>query len=70
MRDLYDLSAAEKNEHLEIASYETLIMLERKLDLPMDVRQKLDDNLEEEQQTKKQLEAMADDSAVRKSLQD
>ncbi|AHG01754.1 hypothetical protein HALLA_00250 (plasmid) [Halostagnicola larsenii XH-48] len=30
----------------------------------------LDDNLEEEQQTKKQLEAMADDSAVRKSLQD
>lgn len=66
MRDLHDLGAAAKNEHLEIASYENLIMLARKLDLPMDVRQNLDDNLDEEQQTKKQLKAMADDSAVRK----
>ena len=64
MSDLYDLGAGVKNEHLEIASYEVLIQLARKLDLPMDVRDRLDQNLDEEQQTKKQLKALGEDSTV------
>ena len=66
VRDLHDLGAAAKTEHLEIAGYENLLMLARKLDLDRDVRELLEENLEEEQQTKKQLKAMADDSTVRK----
>lgn len=66
LRDLYDLGAASKTEHLEIAGYENLLMLARKLDLSRGIRNNLEDNLDEEQQTKKQLKAMADDSAVRK----
>lgn len=66
MRDIHDLGAAAKNEHLEIAGYENLIMLARKLDLSNGIRSLLDQNLEEEQQTKKQLKAMADDSTARK----
>lgn len=65
LRDVTNLDAAAKNEHLEIAGYENLLMLARKLDLSRDVRDLLEDNLDEEQQTKKQLKAMADDSAVR-----
>lgn len=65
LRDVTNLGAAAKNEHLEIAGYENLLMLARKLDLSRDVRDLLEDNLDEEQQTKKQLKAMADDSAVR-----
>lgn len=66
MRDLQDLGAAAKNEHLEIAGYENLLMLARKLDLSRDVRNALDENLDEEQQTKKQLKTLAEDSTVRK----
>lgn len=66
MRDLHDLGAAMKNEHLEIAGYENLLMLARKLDLPRDVRSTLNQSLDEEQQTKKQLKMLADDSTVRK----
>jgi len=66
MRDLHNLGAAANNEHMEIAGYENLIVLARKLDLSRDVRNTLDQNLDEEQQTKKQLKAMADDSTVRK----
>lgn len=66
MRDLHDLGIAAKNEHMEIAGYENLIMLARKLDLGREVKNPLDENLDEEQQTKKQLKAMADDSTVRK----
>lgn len=64
MRDLHNLGAAVKNEYLEIASYEALIQLARKLDLPMSVRDTLDENLDDEQQTKKQLKALGEDSAV------
>lgn len=64
MRDLHNLGAAVKNEYLEIASYEALIQLARKLDLPRGVRDTLDENLDEEQQTKKQLKALGEDSAV------
>lgn len=66
MRDLHDLGAVAKNEHVEIAGYENLIMLARKLDLSSDVRDALEDNLDDEKETKQQLKAMADDSAVRK----
>lgn len=65
LQDVTDLGAAVKTEHLEIAGYENLLMLARKLDLPRDVRDLLEDNLDEERRTKKQLKAMADDSAVR-----
>lgn len=66
MRDLHDLGVAAKNEHLEIAGYENLLLLARKLDLSRNVHELLDENLDDERQTKKQLKAMADDSAVRK----
>lgn len=66
MRDLYDLGAGVKNEHLEIACYEGLLQMARKLDMSREVREALDQNLDEEQQTKKQLKSMGEDSAVRK----
>lgn len=65
LRDLHDLGAAAKTEHLEIAGYENLLVLARKLDLSRDVRTRLDQNADEEQQTKKQLKSMADDSTAR-----
>jgi ferritin-like metal-binding protein YciE len=66
MGDLHNLGIAAKNEHMEIAGYENLIMLARKLDLPRAAKNPLSENLDEEEQTKKQLKAMADDSTVRK----
>lgn len=66
MRDLYDLGAGVKTEHLEIAGYEGLIQMARKLDLQDDVGDLLNENLDEEQQTKKQLKSMGEDSTVRK----
>lgn len=66
VRDLYDLGAGVKNEHLEIAGYEGLIQLARKLDLSEEVATLLEQNLDEEQQTKKQLKMMGEDSTVRK----
>jgi ferritin-like metal-binding protein YciE len=66
IRDLHDLGAVIKNEHLEIASYENLMMLARKLELSSEIRDALEDNLDDEQKTKKQLKTMADDSTVRK----
>lgn len=65
MRDLHDLGAAAKNEHMEIAGYENLLMLSRKLDHPRHVRDLLEQTLDEEQETKKQLRALGEDSAVR-----
>jgi ferritin-like metal-binding protein YciE len=64
MRDLHELTAAVTNEYLEIASYEALVQLARKLDLPRDVRDTLDQNLDEEQRTKKQLKSLGEDSTV------
>lgn len=64
MRDLHELTAAVANVHLEIASYEDLIRLTWKLDFPMNVRDQLDQNLNEEQQTKKQLKALREDSPI------
>lgn len=65
MQDLHDLGIAAKNEHMEIAGYEMLIMLARKLDLDREIRNLLDQNLDEEQQTKKQLKMIAEDSTVK-----
>lgn len=65
LRDVHNLGAAIKNEYLEIASYEVLIQLARKLDLSRDVRDLLDQNHDEEQQTKKQLKALGEDSTVK-----
>lgn len=66
MRDLYDLSAGVKTEHLEIAGYESLVQLARKLDLQDDVGDLLKQNLDEEQETKRQLKTLGEDSTVRK----
>lgn len=66
IRDLHDLGVVAKNEHMEIAGYENLLMLARKLDLSRDIRDTLEDNLDEEEQTKKQLKVLSDDSTVRK----
>lgn len=66
MRDLYDLGAGVKNEHLEIAGYESLIQMARKLDLQDDVGDLLKRNLDDEQETKRQLKTLGEDSTVRK----
>lgn len=66
MRDLHELGVAVKTEHLEIAGYEQLVAIARKLDLPQRVRHELDQNLDEEESTRKKLKAMGDDSTVRK----
>lgn len=65
MADLCNHGIAAKNEHLEIAGYETLIMLARKMDAPREVRNALQANLDDEQETKKRLKAIAEDSTVR-----
>lgn len=64
--DVYDLGAAGKTEHIEIAAYESLIMLARKLEMDDDVIDLLEQNLDEEQQTKKQVKTLATDSTARK----
>lgn len=51
---------------MEIAGDENLAVIARKLDLSRAARGPLNENLDEEQQTRKKLEAMADDSTVRK----
>lgn len=66
LRDLYDLGAGVKNEHLEIAGYEGLIQTARKLDLSREVTNALNQNLDEEQETKKQLKMLGEDSTLRK----
>ncbi|MDZ7730661.1 MAG: DUF892 family protein [Natrialbaceae archaeon] len=65
MHDIHDLGAALKTEHFETAGYEDLILLARKLDLDHGVRERLDENKYEEQTTKEELTAMAEDSPVR-----
>lgn len=68
MMNLCDHGVAVKNEHLEIAGYESLIMLARKLDYPREVRNLLEANLDDERETKKQLKSMGEDSTARKLL--
>ena len=65
MHDVHDLGSALKVEHLEIAGYENLLALARKLDLDHDDKTRLQRNLDGERQTKKQLKTLAEDSAVR-----
>ena len=65
MQDLHELGVAAKTEHLEIAAYENLVVLARKLNLSSAIRDTLEENLDEEQRARKQLAAMADDSTIR-----
>lgn len=66
LADVVNLGAALQTEHLEIAGYENLEMMAKKLDLPRETTKKLRDNRSDEEQTERDLKALADDSAVGK----
>jgi len=66
LQDLCNLGAALKTEYVEIAGYDNLIMMAKKLDLPSEVRRSLEENLSEEEQAKRDLKTMAEDTAVGK----
>lgn len=68
MRDLYDLGAALKGEHLEIATYELLMQLARRLDMPRNVLNLLDETLDEERETRAQLKSLTEDSTLRRAF--
>lgn len=65
LRDLYRLGAGIKTESIEITGYEGLLMLAQKLDLPSDVTNPLEDNLDQEERTRKKLKAMGEESTVK-----
>lgn len=69
IKNLYFLGAAMKTERLEISSYQALLTTAKKLDLDGEVRNPLEDNLEEEKKTLKKLEGLSEGSEL-KSLWD
>ena len=64
LHDLFDLQAGIKTERMEITAYEGLLTLADKLDLPRDVEQLLEQNLDSEQSTLKELEALSKGSKM------
>lgn len=65
LADLCNLGVALKNEHMEIAAYENMIMLAQKMDVDREVRNALESNLDDEEETKKQLKSVAEDSTMK-----
>ena len=59
LHDLFDLQAGIKTERMEITGYEGLLTLAEKLDLSGDVTDPLERNLDSEESTLNELEAMA-----------
>ena len=59
LHDLFDLQAGIKTERMEISGYEGLLTLAEKLDLSDDVTDPLERNLDSEESTLNELEAMA-----------
>lgn len=64
MQDLCVAGIALKNEHMEIATYESLIALDKQLDTDRPVRNALEANLDDEKDAKKLLKATAEDSTL------
>jgi ferritin-like metal-binding protein YciE len=62
VRDLHNLGMAVKTEYLEVASYENLVVLARKLGLSRDVLDALEDSLRDERAMKNELRPMTEDS--------
>ena len=59
LHDLFDLQAGIKTERMEISGYEGLLTLAEKLELGDDVTDPLEKNLDSEESTLNELEAMA-----------
>lgn len=66
--NVHHLSAAMKNEHVEITGYQSLITVANKLDLGDDVTDPLEENLDSEQTTLKELKAMSEGSELKSVL--
>ena len=64
VRDMHNLGLAVKAEYLEVASYENLVVLARKLDLPRDVLAALERSLGDEREMKTDLRPMTEDSSA------
>jgi len=62
VRDLHNLGVAVETEYLEVASYENLLVLARKLDLPKDVLDALKTSLGDEREMKNELRPMTEES--------
>lgn len=68
LRNIHHLSAGMKNEHVEITGYQSLITVAEKLDLGDDVTDPLEENLDSEQDTLKELKAMSEGSELKSML--
>jgi ferritin-like metal-binding protein YciE len=68
LRNVHHLSAGMKTEHVEITRYQSLLTLADKLDLGSDVTDPLEDNLDSEERTLKELEAMSEGSELKSML--
>lgn len=62
VRDLHNLGMAVKTEYVEVANYENLLVLARKLDLPKDVLDALETSLDDEREMKNELRPMTEAS--------
>ena len=62
--DLYNVGAGVKVERLEISTYEGLLNVADELDLPNEVTEPLDENLDQEEATLKELEGVMSGSTI------
>ena len=62
--DLYNVAAGMKTERLEITAYEGLLNHADQLDLPNEVTEPLDENLDEEEATLKELKGTMSGSTI------
>lgn len=70
LRPVYYLGVGQQIEHLEITAYERLLRIGSHLDVPDEVRDALERNLDEEQATLQALESIWDDEAVSTLLEE
>jgi len=68
LRNIHHLSAGMKNEHVEITGYQSLLTLANKLDLGDEVTDPLEENLDSEESTLKELKAMSEGSELKSVL--
>lgn len=68
LRNIHHLGAGMKTEHMEITGYQSLLTIANKLDLGSDVTDPLEDNLDSEERTLKELKAMSEGSELKSML--
>lgn len=66
--DLYNVGAAMKVERLEITTYERLLTHADRLDLPNEVTEPLEETLDEEKSTLRELKGIAEGSTLQQLL--